>query len=369
MSEVTQEPHQLDPGPEASNGRAPEAGQGRSVRLTAACDVRPRRVEFAWQGWKPLGCLTLLAGSPGLGKTTVAGALVADATRGRLRGDRFGQPMTCLYATAEDALDSVLVPRLMAAGADLERVHFVTAQQDGEEDTLTLPDDSAALADRAREVGAEMMWIDPLGAFLAGSIDSHRDAAVRRALAPVARIAAELNLAAGAIVHLNKGDSTDTLKRLSGSGAFGGAPRSVMLFGTDPSDAEGETGSRRILAHAKCNVGPKMRSLSCTIEAAEITVGAASIDTSRVVLGDETDHSASDVLGAAVDEGGALGAAIEFLVAELSDGPVRSRELLQRADDEGIAEKTLRRAKDAAGIAAIRKQDGWYWRQEGAECE
>ncbi len=105
--------------------------------------------------WRPLiafASLTLMAGRQGLGKTLVAVHLVARASRGELDGDLAGRPATCLFATGEDDFATVLVPRLIAANADLDRIRFVAAEEKGREDALRLPEDVERLSDQAREV-------------------------------------------------------------------------------------------------------------------------------------------------------------------------------------------------------------------------
>ncbi len=344
---------------EARNGYRP----GREVVLTKASRLTPEPIAWAWRERLPLGALTTFAGQQGLGKTLVAMKVVADATRGGLDGDLDGQPATCLVATAEDALESVLLPRLIAADADRQRVHFVTAREGGVEQPLTLPDDAAALAKKAEAVEARLVVIDPLGAFLPGHTDSHKDADVRRALAPVATLAADRRLAVLAVAHLNKGTASDALIRISGSGAFTAAPRSVLILGADPDDADAERGGRRILAHAKSNLGPLAPSLACRIEGREVEASDGnSISTALIAFEGESGHSARDVLLIpSEEERGARCEAVEFLVARLANGPIRSKELFSAGRDAGISESTLRRAKKDHGVVAEQKADGWYW--------
>lgn len=60
-----------------------------------------------------------------------------------------------------------------------------------------------------------------------------------------------------------------------------------------------------------------------------------------------------------------LDAAVRFLRAELSDGPIPSCTLLARARDAGISEKTLRRALWALGARHRKLRGGrftpWVW--------
>jgi hypothetical protein len=85
--------------------------------------------------------------------------------------------------------------------------------------------------------------------------------------------------------------------------------------------------------------------------------GAAIEGTSREILSQiESDGSAEDR--------GALNVAKEFLIAELRDRAVPAKDLLSRAKDIRISEKTLRRAQKQLGAQARKEgyQGEWVWR-------
>ena len=94
---------------------------GRRIVLTAASTIAVRPVRWLWKGRVPLGSLALVAGREGIGKSTVAYTLAADITRGRLYGEYLDRPRSVLVAATEDSWEHTIVPRLMAACADLER--------------------------------------------------------------------------------------------------------------------------------------------------------------------------------------------------------------------------------------------------------
>ncbi len=100
-------------------------GSGRMHRLVAASSVRPERVTWAWTDYIPTGMVVLLVGEGGKGKSTELYRLAAGWSLGTLPGDFYGRPVAVAIASAEDHRAAVIVPRLMAAGADLTRVHFV----------------------------------------------------------------------------------------------------------------------------------------------------------------------------------------------------------------------------------------------------
>lgn len=342
----------------------------RDVALLPAAGIIPRRPRWAWEERIPLGAVTLLVGREGTGKTTLSTALAAPLTRGTLAGDLHGQPASVIYASAEDSLETTLVPRFTAAHGDLKRLHFVDVQitEGGEApfpDALTLPDDTARLGELATGAGARLIVLDPLVSFLPESVNAHRDQHVRRVLAPLARMASDQALAIAAIVHLNKGDSHDVLARVSGSVGFPAAARSVLVFARDPDDPDGENGASRILAHAKCNLGPHAPSLRARIESRTIR-GADNepIGTSALVLGATAEQTARDLLAAAGvggEEATARSEARDFLTDELANGPRPVTELRDAAEGAGLSWRTVERGKKQLGVRARKTATVWMW--------
>jgi RecA-family ATPase len=126
----------------------------RSVVITSASRIRPARVRWLWQDRLAVGTLALLAGREGVGKSILAYWLVAVITRGVLPGEHHGQPKAVLVAASEDSWEHTIVPRLMAAGADLDlvyRVEVITSTNVHSE--ISMPQDLHDLEQRAVEVG------------------------------------------------------------------------------------------------------------------------------------------------------------------------------------------------------------------------
>jgi RecA-family ATPase len=215
-------------------------------------------VSWLWAGRIPLGVLSLLAGRPKLGKSTLAYELAAQLTTGELEGDLAATPGNVLVVTFEDLIAETVVPRLCAAGADLSRGRTIEALEGDQRDLVSLPGDVPRIAEAAAEFDVRLLIVDPLMAALAGGTDSHRDSQVRRVLAPLAKLAEERGLAVLTIMHLNKGQGADLIGRIGGSVAFTGAARSLLVFGADPQDPDGEDGCMRVLAQ-RGNLAPRAR--------------------------------------------------------------------------------------------------------------
>jgi len=81
----------FDSTPPKSNGRAAETSEA-SVTLTNASDVKVVPIRWLWDGWLARGKLEILAGPPGLGKTTIALSLASVVTSGRAVARRDAMP-------------------------------------------------------------------------------------------------------------------------------------------------------------------------------------------------------------------------------------------------------------------------------------
>lgn len=351
---------------ELGGGQAPPSGSqpkgARRVVLTSAAAITPERLRWLWQRRIVLRGLSVIAGEPGLGKSTATVELAAEVTRGDLDGDLQGEPHDVLIATAEDHFASVVWGRLTAAGADMERVHRVSVEDRDGEDLLTIPDDVAEIEQRCAELAAGgrpvgFVVVDPVAAFIGAGTDTHRDAAVRRVLTPLAQLAERQQLAVVAVAHLNKDTAGKLLSRVGGSTAFGAAPRSVLAFARHPDDPEGDQGNERVIVAAKSNHGGYAPTLAARIEGREVPeVGSVS----RLVITGECEVGPDDLGEQTGGDRHERDEAVEFLRAELADGPRPTREVKRTAADADISDATLKRARKTLGVKAEKEgRGGW----------
>jgi len=306
----------------------------------------------------PVRAVTVLAGPPGLGKSQWTVRLAAK------------NPGVTIIATAEDAADAVVRPRLEAAGADLARVHSIVMRREGLDGDIDLPDDVAELDRLVKQSGATLVVVDPLMAHLPDRINSWRDQSVRRALAPLQRLAEENGCAVVVVVHLNKGASDDPIQRVGGSIGITGAARSVLLLARDPDDPDSDAGLRRVLAHIKSNYGPYRPSLALRIEPFLLDPDGQHIETSRIVVTGESPHFGRDLLAQPDREEQKNERAMQFLIEELSQGRLLRTRLVEKAEAQGISLRTLERAKSQLGAtvkafrigeAGRRGGGAWWW--------
>lgn len=335
--------------PQASVKESGET-ESRDLELLPASRITPRPTRWLWRDRLPLGGACLFAGQEGLGKTTIAVEIAARASRGQLEGDLYGEPCSIVYATAEDSWARTLRPRFEAANADLERVHFILI--DGLEGGLEVPGDLESLEKEMRKVGARLLVLDPLTAHLHGSLDTHRDASVRKALAPLAAIMDRLEASALGIMHWSKAPTSVVLDRVNGSRGFTAAARAVLAVGEDPEDK-----SHRVLVLAKSNLGRlDVPALRYEVEGRTITTpDAEEIATSGIVwLGEAPGVTSLDLFSTPADddERSERSEVAEVVRQALADGPKPRTEVVLAVKAAGltVSDKTVQRACRSLGV-------------------
>jgi len=346
------------PGAATTTNRGAAGGSSRSRRpkLVRAGAIEPQKLDWLWKDRIPAGMLTVLAGSPGLGKSLLTAELAARVTQGRIGGG----PADVLFLSAEDSIANTILPRLQAGGADLGRVGFPLVERNGFETPLLLPTDTDVLRGFVLEHEARLVVIDPLAAHLDG-INSWKDQEIREALAPAHHLAAATGAAILLVAHLNKGASTDPLQRLGGSIGLPAAARSVLLLAADPDDPDGDDGASRVLAHVKSNISEQAPSLLLRIESVTLADGST---TARISEAGFSPYSGGQLLVPdRQPRGSRLAEAIAFLQVQLADGERPASEIQELALEAGITQSTLDRAKKALSVEP-RKLDfdrGWGW--------
>jgi len=319
-------------------------------------EVKPERVEWLWPRRIPKGKITVLDGDPDNGKSVLTTDLAARVTAGLDLPD--GTPTEAagtVIVSAEDGASDTIRPRFDAAGGDPTRACLL-----GDEEPFAIPDDIPRLERAVRQVGAALVVIDPIMAFLSGDVNSNRDQDVRRALTPLKQMAERTGAAVVLVRHLNKSPGGNPLYRGGGSIGIIGAARSGMVVGPHPDSDE-----LRVLAGQKNNLSLPPRSLAYRIKTAHN--GAA-----RIVYRGFSEATAAQLLRVPEDEEekSALSEAKEFLLAELKPRPVSANAIKKSAREGDISERTLRRAKQILGVRSEKESDGsWTWSLPDKESE
>lgn len=326
----------------------------RTVVLTSASSIKVRPVRWLWQDRVPLGSLALIGGREGIGKSTLAYTLAAQLTAGTLPGRCHGQPRAVIVAATEDSWAHTIVPRLMAAGADLERIYRVeVTTSDNLSTGLSLPMDLVALERHVRDVGAGMILLDPLMSRLAASLDAHRDAEVRRALEPLTMIADRTEASVLGLIHVNKSTTSDPLTMLMGSRAFAAVARAVLFVAADPDDVSGA----RVIGQPKNNLGrTDLPTLSFGIISGTVGhVDGEPITTGKLVWNADSSRSLTDVLESTAEGREGRSAAkeagdwlLDYLILE--GGSAASVDIKRDGAKAGHSQDALKRARTKVGV-------------------
>ena len=244
--------------PKPSEGvQAPlSTGEQVNVSLICAKNIDPEPIDWIWEGYLAKGKLHIIAGKPASGKTTIAIELAAIISRGGNFPDGSISPDGhILFWSTEDSISDVLIPRLMAAGANMERIHFVDKFSQNDISRPFDPSkDMLELEKSAKRVGkASLLVLDPIVTAVKG--DSHNNSDTRKGLQPIVDFAHQSGCAVLGVTHFTKGTAGgDPLERITGSLAFGALTR-MALIAAKP-DEIGEENNKRILTRAKSSFGP-----------------------------------------------------------------------------------------------------------------
>src|SRR5262249_34213991 len=306
------------------------------IRLST---VEPKEVDWLWPGRIPRAMLPLLADNPENGKSYVTLDLAARGSTGRdwPDGATGSAAADVLILQAEDDPAVTLRPRLDQLGAHAERVFTLHADRSGL--ALSLHADIARLDRILSAVGTpRLLIIDPLTSYL-GRIDYTQDPEVRRVIEPLKPLAEKHNVAAVAVMHLNKDEQKKLMYRIGGSIGFIGVARAAILVAKDPKDE-----SRRLFLAHKLNIAPKPTGLA-------FRIGTTGIEWE----GQPVTATAQEVLGPDAVSGKTVrqeDRAVDLLSELLEDGPVAQEAIKERAKSEGISHTTLYRARARLGVVS-----------------
>ena len=309
-----------------------EPSKPETVKIIRMSDVELTPVEWLWKPYLPFGKLSVLQGNPGEGKTYFAMHLAAACTNGKLlpNMERM-EPFNVIYQTAEDGLGDTVKPRLIEAGADLDRVLVI----DDSEVQLTLSDERIEKA--IIENNARLVIIDPIQAYLGADVDMNRANEVRPIFMRLGQVAQRTGCAILLIGHLNKAAGMQSLQRGLGSIDIAAAVRSVMFIGKLKHDP-----TMRILTHEKSSLAPPGASLAFSLgdEGGFRWVGEYDITADEMLSGIELQRETKTQQ------------AKDLICTLLAGGKqVLSEDIDKAALERGIPGRTVRDAKRELGDA------------------
>lgn len=328
--------------------------------------IETERTQWIWPGFIPAGKITVLAGDPGMGKSTIVGDIISRVSRGTyLPTGQRGVTGTSLIASAEDSAEDTIIPRLIACDANLKKVGVIREvrenAKEGESRYLCFPRDIELLRQTIVSTGCRILIIDPLTAFIEKGADSYKDQDMRRILHPIENIAQETSCAIVIIAHLNKKEDASTLYRVGGSIGFIAAARSVIAVTRTVEDV-------RVLYSLKANLSVRPTALSYEVRQVRKTktnqnswLGENVINSSAIRWLGEVDFDPFAKAQSATPDSVAMQEATEFLTQILNAGTSDTESIYDEAKQAGVSKSYVNKAKLNMGVIQSRRSGKWFW--------
>ena len=263
--------------------------EGSAAQPGLLADVPMQSVAWLVPQLLPLGEVSLLGADGGTGKGIWQAQLIAYVTAGKTSGFFPLPPQQTgkvLLLAGEDDPGKVLKARLLAAGADMNRVLVLTANdyfgKTGQ--PLTLKDQ--ALADFAAKAGPLLLIVDPLQSFLPAGVEMASRNQMRSILLPLKAIAAAQQCAVLLVMHSNKKQGVSDRKRLADSSDIWDMARSVLMMGRSNSDG------KIYLSHEKSSYSRPQQTVLLHIEDVELD----GVRTAQAVFDGYTDKKDADFI-------------------------------------------------------------------------
>jgi hypothetical protein len=332
-------------------------GGGGGLDVVRVADVEMRRVDWVWPLHLARGKVTIIAGDPGVGKShlgiDITGRITKPGDATWPDGNEQAPFGSVVILSAEDAVNDTIHPRLLAAYADVRRVHVIRAvcNDDGTRRTFNLQCDLAQLEQLIADLGdVVLVIIDPISSYLGEGIEGNAITSVRPVLEAVGALAERSNVAVLLIHHPPKHTTGKAMHQFSGSLAFVAAPR-LSFLAVAERDQEGEETGRKLMLAVKNTLGAKAAGLGYRIRKTFVDGPHDRIETSYVAW----DHAPVTITADAAlrdpQPPTKLEQAKELLCEMLANGrKVDSREIIAMAAERGIGEHTLRDAKVKLGV-------------------
>lgn len=342
----------------------------------SAADYEMEILEWIWPNKIPKGKMVLLTGPPDCGKTTCMVDIIARASNGADWPDgskNENGPVKILLASSEDDPNDTLVPRLVAAGANLHNIEIVegtyatTKGKKTKRKTLNLKRDAQLLIEAIQmHPEVQLLALDPIVSFF-GDADANKDSDIRPIVDELKKTCQKSGLTLLGIVHSNKRSDVSAVHKVSGAGSLAGSARAVWGFSKDSEDK-----TVYHMSTVKGNLAEDKSGMDYRLESVTIQVKGKDVKHPRVVWGDKFEGDADDLLAASRDrkDKSDYKTTIAKTYLRSQKYPIKAKVLYERAQqDEGLNSNIIRKAKIALwddGFHIIVKQqvDGWWWYHE-----
>ena len=332
-------------------------------------DVKRKPVKWLLPNLLPRGYLTLIAGVKGRGKTLLTLTWAAQLSRGTL-GPR-GSVGDTLVITTEDEAGDMIGPRVDVAGGDDHRIRVVQGVTARDDDGQVVVDlwDTKNVAKLRQWLDSypetKLVIIDPVSGHIPDAKGrSSENVAIRRALAPLAKLAAELEIAIILTTHTRKGHEGTALEKIIDSTAYSALSRMVIVLGRNPDDPDNT--QKGIAAVAESNLTAERLSFEYRIDSVEVDPSVG--EQPMLVVGQASSITADELLSKPKkpEERILEGDIEDWVLQQLKDGWVASNDLYARGKQEEYSPNQIRSALHR--VNARKKFEGfgrdgkWGWK-------
>ena len=307
--------------------------------------VKETDVEWLWYPYIPYGKITVLQGDPGDGKSTFMLHLAAKVTTGGMLpdGSELDRCQTVIYQCSEDSSSDTIKPRLLAAGADCEKVAYIV------EGNEPLSFDDKRIEEAIAETKARLVIFDPMQSFIPADCDMTNAVRMRAVMRKLSGIAERYRCAIVLIGHMTKANSGKKLYRGLGSIDLAAVARSVLMISRDEQEP-----NIRYMFPVKSSLafeGCPIRFLFDK-ELGFQVLGPCEMELTMESIPQEESKQ------------GKSQKAERLLRMILSGTALPSKKVLEQMCQIGISERTVRKAMKQVGVKAFRKGNTWYWKLE-----
>lgn len=323
---------------------------------------KARPIKWLWQDRFVESALNLIVGNEGVGKGNLVAWVLAQLTKGKLNRSPWEKPCNVAIVGHEDSFDHVWGPRLWAAGANTKRVGRIRR---GDVDQIEITRDVQELADVIASKKVKAIYFDQFLDNLPVDTDHYNTKQVRAALAPLKTLAEALEVTVIATLHPNK--RAESFRQLvNGSSAFNAVARSSLLVADHPDRED-----TRVLLTGKSNYGIRGKAVEFKIVEDHIRPNGRLLKTSRVVMGEKSDITIQDLVGAKSPHASEHKGIEGVLREALADGEWHEvQELMSDAAFDGMSNRGVRAAATRLGVDRKRGEfQGavqWRLRTEGS---
>jgi len=230
------------------SGNKNKADTKRRHTITLASEILIKPISWLWKHRFIDSKFSIISGEGGKGKSTFLCYMAATISTGRNWIDKAScQQGGVVYLHGEDDVDSVLVPRLKVAGADLRKIaihrqsEVFEEGQWNEDDDVTVRDVKKIeeiIRDSEQKIGmpVKLLVLDPFSEFL-GDTKENNNKEMRNATRRLRSYAEKKGIAIIGIEHHNKNSSSGSAQhRVTGSLAKTSMSRSAWGIYDDPEN-------------------------------------------------------------------------------------------------------------------------------------